>query len=389
MPMIWALGSLVLVCIFLQAYHFVLYPIGIALAARMAPVRRAAGAEGGSVSLIISALNERGIIVKKLENSVSLEPPPLEIIVVADGSDDGTETVAEAFESVQIPVKVLFDPVRRGKASAMQRGVEASSGELLLFSDANAIYGKNAIEAIRLGFDRESVVVVSGVKHVLARGATDKDGVAVSDGVYWRIEKRLRVDETRLGCTVAVVGEILALRREAWRPIPKAVVNDDAWIAMSAICHGGDVICAPDAESWEEASPSGPEEFKRRRRINAGRLKLVMDREVWPLQRLWPLFAFVSHKVLRLFLPFLFMIGLVAASAVALATGSIFFGTLVVLHLIALSVGLIGMTGVAPFGTWIGARVAAHILRAYLAAALAFFDVLKGRDFVLWEKIAR
>lgn len=381
--------AITFICIFLQVYHFVLYPALISVAARFASKPESTPSDVQLVSLVISAFNERGIIEEKLANSAALSPLPCEIIVVADGSDDGTERVAEEFSTNKLPVRVIFDPVRRGKAAAMQRGFAASSGDVLLFSDANAMYSVDTIGAVIRAFDRERVAVVSGVKHVFAPRERDGDGVAASDGLYWQLERTIRLNETRLGCTVAVVGELLAIRRRDWTGIPDGIVNDDSWLAMSAIARGRDVVCAPEAESWEASSTTGVDEIVRRRRINAGRLKLVFRREIWPLSRPWPLLAFVSHKVMRLFLPILFVFGLVGSAALALWVGSSIFCALAALHFAFLLLGSVGLFGRGSLKSWIGSQISAHILRSYWAAFLAFWDIMKGRDFVLWEKIAR
>ena len=233
------------------------------------------------------------------------------------------------------------------------------------------------------------MAVVSGVKHIVKEGVSDRDGVAASDGLYWRLEQALRVAETRLGCTVAVVGEVLAVRSCDWLPIPKGVVNDDAWIAMSSIARGYSVVCAPKAESWERASPTGREEMARRRRINAGRLKLALRTDIWPMSRPWPLFAFVSHKILRLLLPVFFFVSLFGSLGLCFLTGSTSWILIAALHVFFLFFGLLGTTKHSFLGSWAGARLFAHILRSYWAATLALWDVAMGRDFVLWDKIAR
>lgn len=386
---IQALSILATASILLQVYHFMIYPVLVEVLSRWRRPSRPPMKPDASVSLIILAFNERGVIIEKLQNSIALAPPPQEIIIVADGSEDGTDELADRFHSTTARIRVLFDPVRRGKAAAMERGVEAANGEILLFSDANAIYAKGTVAAICRGFDRDEVAVVSGVKHIIKEEAADRDGVAASDGLYWRLEHALRVAETRLGCTVAVVGEVLAVRSSDWVPIPKDVVNDDAWIAMSAIARGYDVVCVPEAESWERASQTGAEEVARRRRINAGRLKMVLRNDIWPISRPWPLFAFVSHKILRLFLPVFFVVSLVGSLALCFLIGSATWILISALHLLFLLFGLLGATNSSFLGSWAGARLSAHILRSYWAVTLAFWDVAKGRDFILWDKIAR
>lgn len=378
--------ALTLLCIGLQLYHYVLYPLIISSIAAFMPRRdiRALN-EARTVSLIICAYNEAGMIREKLANCAALAPPPKEIIVICDGSTDGTEQVAKTYPVGRANIRFLFQAERRGKSAAMNRAAAEASGDILLFSDANAMYSPNTIVAIERGFADPSVAVVSGAKHT--RGA---DGVGTGDGLYWRYETFIRRCETRIGSTVASVGEIVAIRRDDWRPIPAGTINDDAWLTLSNLARGRRVAFASDAHSYEDASANHQLESQRRRRMNAGRLRLIARVENWPWRHPWPLFAFVSHKVLRLFLPVFMFIGFAANLAVVLQEASPqFMDYLFALQLCGAALILVG--GLAARQSWRLRLplVAYHVFRGNIAALFAMWDILRGKSHVIWEKPAR
>jgi poly-beta-1,6-N-acetyl-D-glucosamine synthase len=378
-------------CLGFQAYHYILYPalLGILVALRGARGRRPPEARP-SATLIISAFNEAGVIAKKIDNSLALDPPPLEILVVADGSDDGTEQVAARYAEADERVRVLFDPERRGKAHAMNRGAEAAHGEVLVFSDANAFYARNAVSALLDAFSDPDVGVVSGSKTMRDFDDEPEALLTASDGLYWRYESFIRRKESELGATVASVGEIVAVRRADWRPIPAGTVNDDAWITMTNLARGRDVRYAPDAVSWERPSGSAAEERTRRRRINAGRFKLIAQPGVWPWRRPFVLLAFLSHKVLRLALPFLMIGGGVAnLLLVALYDAHWVFVATLAVQLAGFLLAIAGYVADRTGRRWKLAHLAFHLVQSNLTVLAGLFDVLRGQQFTVWKKPAR
>lgn len=378
--------------VFLQIYHFLLYPAAVWMLSRLRP-SRAAGArtEGFSVSVIICAFNERGIMGDKIRNTRALDPAPFEILVAADGSTDGTDLAAREAGAGDVPVRVLFEPARRGKSAAMNRGAARARGDILCFTDANAFLSPDALGHLVAPFADPSVAVASGAKHVTDDEAAGPVGLAHADGLYWKYESLIRESESRLGATVASVGELIAVRRRDWTAIPDGVVNDDAWITMHALARGRNARYARRAESRETASADSAAEAARRRRINAGRVTLLMRRDVWPLRRPFVLLAFLSHKVLRLALPFLFAIGLLASLLlVAMGAGLASMpGLLLAAHLLVLALATVGAGGKDGGKLRKLAAIAHHVLSSYLAAAFGVWDALAGRKHVLWEKADR
>jgi len=283
----------------LVAYTFVGYPAALGLLAKLRgrPLLVDASYEP-SVSLVVVAYNEEDVIVEKLANSRALDysHDRLELIVVADGSDDATAEHARSFG-----VATLHDPVRRGKLAAMVHAASTATGAILVFSDANNLYAPETLRAVVAPFADPSVGVVTGRKII-----DDGSGRALdrAEGLYWRYESALKTWETTTGSVAAVAGEIIAFRREAFRVPEQRFLVEDFVQAMLAALDGWRVVYAPDAVSVERASATVRDEAARRARIVTGRWQaLVALLPRLAARRPGLALKVVSHKGLRPIVP--------------------------------------------------------------------------------------
>ena len=385
------MGGITLLCLGLQLYHYVFYPLILGLLARLFGQRRSGVAQPPlpRISMVICAFNEAGVIAAKIANCLALDPRPDEIIVVNDGSTDDTLAIARQAAAADACVRVLDKPERGGKSAAMNYGSMAATGEILVFSDASEMYETQALAYLLADFLDPRVGAVSG-SHRLNPPRNAAGMTGRSEGLYWRYEDFIRRSESALGATVASVGSMLAIRAADWRPLPPGTINDDAWITMSTLARGRDVRFAPRAVSWEEASGSVRAEQTRRRRITAGRILLLSRPEVWPWRRPAVLAAFLSHKVLRIALPIL-MIGGFAANllAVLLDPGRGLFVATLLLQLAGFLLILAGYIAEKLGRKWRLPHLAYHIAQSNLSILLAMRDILMGRSFLKWDKPAR
>jgi poly-beta-1,6-N-acetyl-D-glucosamine synthase len=368
----------------LVAYTFVGYPALVATLARFRPrpVQADPTAEP-DVSLIVVAYNEETVIAERLRNCLELDYPSerLELIVAADGSDDATAEIARSFDGV----KVLYQPERRGKLHAMNRGAAAARGQVLVFSDANNRYGRDALRELVAPFADPTVGVVSGRKAI-----DDGTGRALdqAEGLYWRYESRVKEWETRSGSVTAVAGEIIAFRREAFPEVPIGTVIDDFSQALLAAAAGWRLVYAPGAVSLEVASATIGGEATRRARIVSGRGQALA--RFFPLVvRRNPRFAFqvVSHKVLRPLVPWALVAAAVSSAAaarrrrwarVALAAEGAFYGTAVA-GLVSERSGRRSRLLYLPY--W--------FCRMNVATLVGLADLVRGRQNPLWGKVRR
>lgn len=305
----------------LVAYVYVGYPLLLAAWSRLARRPVAKGAWEPSVSLVIAARNERGRIASKLDDCRRLDYPAekLQLVVSLDGPTDGTEDVVRTWaDSADCPVVVVHSPHHGGKAAALNRGVAAASGEVLVFCDARQRVDRRAVRELVANLHDPSVGAVTG-ELVLLDGpepgsVLDAEGGEASDGVglYWRYEKGLRAMESRIHSTVGATGALYALRRELFRPIPEKTILDDVVVPMRVVLAGRRTVFEPAARAYDRVCP--PElEFVRKVRTLVGNFQLVrlMPELLHPRRN--PVFLqFVSHKIGRLLVPHLLVVLLVS-----------------------------------------------------------------------------
>jgi poly-beta-1,6-N-acetyl-D-glucosamine synthase len=372
------------------AYHYMAYPLIVAAACRLWARPQRPNESRPGVSLVIAAYNEEAVIEEKIANSLALDYPDLQIIVVCDGSDDRTVDHLSRFEDRGIVV--LHKPERTGKADALGRAVAVATGNIVVFSDANAMYRPDAISALVAAFSDDSVGAVSGGKTVRPRGteADSDSGFARSEGLYWRYENLIRRSESRLGSTVASVGEMFAIRRSLFRPIPPGVVNDDLYLTLDLLGRGYSVRYAPDAQSEELASLSVSDEIARRRRIAAGRWGLLSNASSWPWRRPWLIAALLSHKAMRLVMPFAFAAALVSNAALLTVNASAPVILLFAAQVLFYAAGAVGgQVGRRPGMLWKAARVSYFLIRSNMSVLFGFLDWIAGRNVVNWTKATR
>ena len=181
------------------------------------------------VTFLVAAYNESQVIEEKIRNTLSLDYPGdlLEIIVVADGSDDGTERIVETYADQG--VISLHRPERRGKTAALNRGVEHAKGEIIVFSDANNEFSKSAIRELVKHFRDENVGGVCGIKQI--KPASERES-STGDSIYWSYESRIKQAESDIATIIIADGEIFAIRKDLFEQIDESVINDDAEIKL-------------------------------------------------------------------------------------------------------------------------------------------------------------
>jgi len=254
--------------------------------------------EWPSVAFLIPAYNESEVIGEKIRNTFSLDYPAdrIRILVLADGSDDGTQRIARSFPGI----RVTDHPIRKGKADAMNRGVlEAGDAEILVFSDANTLLDRSALKVLVRHYADPLVGAVSGEKKVMAgdSGMVQAEG----ESIYWRYESLLKGLDSRFYSVVGAAGELLSLRKKLFIPIPESTILDDFHVSLKVCAQGYIVKYEPAAVAMESASGSIRDEWKRKVRISAGAFQAIgrFPELLIPYPDPRLSFQYVSHRLMR------------------------------------------------------------------------------------------
>ncbi|HHT9125409.1 MAG TPA: glycosyltransferase family 2 protein [Candidatus Brocadiia bacterium] len=305
--------------IFLIFYAYLGYPLLLALLAVFLrkPVEKSDITP--SVSLLISAYNEEKVIKQKIENSLSLDYPKekLEIVVISDASTDRTNEIAGAYCSPRriclrydnTPlsqdggVKLLVQPERMGKTAGLNQAVPMATGEIIVFTDANAMFRKDALRKLVRPFADKSIGFVSGVTEYISKGNT---GINEGMGIYSKLELFIKTKESRIGSVVGADGAIFAIRKNLYEHLHSDHINDFI-IPIQIAKKGFRGIQEDEAVCLEESASSSKGEFKRQTRIINRCIKGLVSEWTILSPFKWKLFALelFSHKVLKWLVPFL------------------------------------------------------------------------------------
>lgn len=293
--------------IFLIFYSYAGYPLLLALLTSWKTVKKPAPHAGlPNVTLVIAAHNEETHLARKLDNSLNLDYPQekLEIMVASDGSTDATTKIARKYEDAG--VKLLHEAERSGKTSIQNSAVEQAGGEVVVFSDANAIYDLSALRNLVQHFSDPAVGCVCGeLKYTAVEGVIASE----QEDLYWDYEKFLKRKENMFGTILGANGSIYAVRKSAYKPLPNALISD--FIEPMLIAESGyKVIYEPTAISYEHGSSSFSDEFKRKRRIILRSLNSLFTAKslLNPFKQPRLAFQLFSHKILRWGIPILLMV---------------------------------------------------------------------------------
>lgn len=292
------------------AYTYAGYPLLVYGVSRLRPrVPRSADIEP-TVSVVLAARNERAHLADKLAGLLALEYPAdkREIIIVSDGSTDGTDEIVRSFADRGVILERLERP--SGKPTAINRGVARATGELVLFCDARQKVNPGALRALVRLFADEDVGAVSGDLHMPGERGP---------GVYTRYEAFIRAHESKVDSLVGASGAFYAIRRRLFRKLPEDSLVDDMFTPLQIALRGYRVVFEPAAAFYDtEHAPA--DEFARKARTLAGNFQLLrqLPQVLHPIRnRLF--FQLVSHKVMRLVCPFA-LAGLFASNVVLVLT---------------------------------------------------------------------
>ncbi|MEA2423254.1 MAG: hypothetical protein QOF55_2353, partial [Thermoleophilaceae bacterium] len=234
------------------------YPAALWLLARGKSAAPARAEAEPQVSVIVAAYDEEDVIARKVENVLALDYPRdrLELIVASDGSSDATVQRAEAAGA-----DLVLDLPRGGKVRAQDAGVERARGEVLLFSDANALLARDALRQFVRRFAADPRLgYVCGQVRFTTPGGTNQEGV------YWRYEMAVRELESRVGDVTAGNGALYATRRDSYLVVDPRMGHDLSF-PFNMVKRGWRANYEPRAIATEKTTPSNESEFRRKRRM--------------------------------------------------------------------------------------------------------------------------
>jgi cellulose synthase/poly-beta-1,6-N-acetylglucosamine synthase-like glycosyltransferase len=362
-------------------YAYAGYPLLMWILARLRPQRCQSALTTPSVSIVMAVHNGQSLLPKKIEHLLGLDYTNLkEIVIVSDGSTDKTAELLSSYDNPLLKTIALAD--HRGKAVAVNAGMSAASGDVIFFVDIRPEIQPGTMQTMVNFFADPKVGCVAG-DLLLVQDGHDTVSAAVG-GLYWRYEQWIRKCEATYDSPVGVYGGCYAIRRELATVQPAGMILDDMFQPLSIIRQGYRSVFASGAFVYDKWPKSVAGEFDRKVRTLAGNFQLI-QMAPWiltPQNRV--LLQFVSHKLLRLIVPYLLIIALV--STCILSVGSVFYAVFAAIQLCALTMAIAGLYVKIPvLDRFMAPAGAMLVLNVAAAVGLYKFIATPGPLWKIWK----
>jgi len=369
---------------FLVVFSLAGYGILWILMARLVPAKDPGPVQPVRATMLIAARNEADSIAEKIEAVLDqdCEPHDLSILVVSDGSDDGTETEVERVAAKSDRVHLLVQPDHKGKAAALNLGLsKISSDQIVVFSDANSLLKPGSLSALLRPFSADWVGGTIGQLDISKKGGF----LAFADRLFWKYDNALKAAEDRIGGTISAQGTLYALRRELIGDVPEAMADDLA-NSLGVVARGRRLFFVPDAVAVEKVTDKTKSEFGRRVRSTERGWRGLMHYAglMNPFRHGAYAFQLFFHKCLRrlvaFILPMLFVVTWL------LAGSSWFFAALAIIQTLFYGLG-IGAVYVSALARVPGASLASLFTVGHIAMAMGVLRALLGKRSVKWSPV--
>ncbi|MDI1466019.1 bifunctional polysaccharide deacetylase/glycosyltransferase family 2 protein [Catellatospora sp. KI3] len=226
----------------------------------------------GPVSVIVPAFNESANIQATVRSLVDSDYPEVEVIVVDDGSSDGT---AELVRRMRLPHVQVIEQENAGKPTALNTGVMFARGDILVMVDGDTVFEPDSIGELVQPLADPEVGAVSGNTKVANRGGLLGRWQHLEYVMGFNLDRRM-FDVAR--CMPTVPGAIGAFRREAVVDVggvSTQTLAEDTDFTMAIIRAGWRVVYAPDAIAWTEAPSSLRQLWRQRYRWCYGTMQAM------------------------------------------------------------------------------------------------------------------
>ncbi len=302
-------------CLLLLIHSYILYPLSIWIISTIAKKKYLTENNfAPNVSIVISVYNEEKVIEKTIRNFLQsdYDLSKLEFVIGSDNSTDLTNEIIHQLQKEIPAIKFFSFPVRRGKSHILNDLVQEASSEILIFSDANTIYHKDAIKNLVKYYADPRVGGVSGKLNLIEFKEFIHSGS--QEIKYWNFETWLKEKEGKLGKLIGANGGIYSLRKKYFVQIPtENPIVDDFYLSLKVLEQKKDFLYLKDANADEFTAPSLAAEFKRKIRGNANILSTIKTiKKLFHPSYGLVTYSLLSHKLIRWFTPIILLIIFIA-----------------------------------------------------------------------------
>lgn len=366
----------------LAVYSYFVYPLLLAAWRALKPGRAVPrhAPPPASLTMIVTAYNEQARIRAKIDNTLAIDFPGLEMLVASDCSSDSTDAIVREYESRG--VRLVRAPERLGKESAQLHAIHAARGEVIVFSDVATQVPPDALRKLAAHFVDPTIGAVSSEDRFITEA-----GTVAGEGAYVRYEMWLRRMESDLAGLVGLSGSFFAARKAVcaqWDIHSPSDFNT----ALNCARQGLRAVTAPDVLGFYKDLADPQKEYQRKvRTVLRGMTAVARHADVLNVFRFgsfaWQVW---SHKIMRWLAPWFLLL--------VFLTNLLLVGTRVI-YLLTL-VAQLAFYGVALLahvseGTRRNAvvRIIYFFVQVNVAVADAFRRLLTGKRMTTWQPSAR
>jgi lipopolysaccharide/colanic/teichoic acid biosynthesis glycosyltransferase len=265
---------------------------------------------------IIPMYNEAIYVAEKIANLADLDYPKdyYEVLLLDDGSTDKTSALAkEAIKNhPDLRIKIQSYPLNQGKVALYNLVIpNIPEDYILFFSDTSASLSTNVLQRANSYFNNPQIGAFCA-KYQL------KNQALTGEEYYWHYQNAIKSKESCLGTPIGYHGAGYALRKRLWKKLPANTINDDFVMPLKIIEQGFLGIYDEESFSTENEPSYAHLDWMRRVRIASGNIQQVFY--LFPLlspRQGYIAWMFFSGKVLRIFMPFFFMLLLISTLVLA------------------------------------------------------------------------
>lgn len=339
------------------------------------------------VSVVMAVFNEQKVIEKKIISVFNTKYPieNIEFIIGSDCSTDNTDNIILQLCSKFPQIKFSRFEKRTGKITIINELVKKANGDIIISTDAKAIFLEDTIYNLVKHFKNQNISIVGGI---LINEKFDANGISHQEDFYMNREMEIKYNEGLIwNSVIGIYGALYAIRKNEFPIVPLNFLVDDFYITFKILERKKNVIIENEAKAIENLPNTISEEFKRKVRIATGNFQNLRKFFKFILKPYTGVgFSFISHKAIRWTTPLLIIISIIAN----------IFLLKYIFYIITL-IGFISLT-IIPILDYILKqlkinikllRLITHFLAMNLALLLGFLKSLKGVKSSIWQPSKR
>ncbi|CYV69687.1 glycosyltransferase [Streptococcus suis] len=273
-----------------------------------------------TVTVMVVAHNEEGVIADKLMNLLQLDYPKdkFNILVTSDNSTDRTNEIVNEFVLKYQQIYLYQVEKRQGKTNAQNEASKLVKSEILVMTDANAMLKHDAINELVSSFTNNVAYVTGKLDYI----NQNESLTSKSESTYWDLDTRIRDIESRFQTITAGNGAIYAVRTEDYVDFDPIMSHDSAMPLYFNLL-GKRAVANHKAIAYEKAGENDGDEFKRKIRMARITLHFILPsiKILNVFKYKWFTYFYLGHRTVRYLLWFNHII-LFIASVVLMSENS-------------------------------------------------------------------